>query len=105
MENLHDLAALRIVKTVEEVEEELAIHLGYKANPRKSTYDPGAIFGTKSASNVIESVPSPDDGFDEFAAAASVAAHTHDESADAPAPATDISMDQDEFFKKLQEGF
>lgn len=50
MENLHDLVALRVLKSPEELENELAIHLGYKQE-ETSGFDP-----SKFEKNNVESV-------------------------------------------------
>lgn len=42
MGNLHDLNALRIVKTFEEVEREIRIHLGAEEDVKTSSYDPNS---------------------------------------------------------------
>lgn len=49
MENLHDLETLRILKTADELEHELQIHLGLKQESSGSTFDPSKFSRTVEA--------------------------------------------------------
>lgn len=54
MKNLHDLAALRILKPIEEMQHELQVHLGLKPDT-ESDFDPSAY--QKSDGPVVEAEP------------------------------------------------
>lgn len=49
MENLHDLETLRILKTADELEHELQVHLGLKQESSGSTFDPSKFSKTVEA--------------------------------------------------------
>ena len=49
MENLHDLGSLRVVKSSEELENELMIHLGLKQETGNSNFDPSKFKTANSA--------------------------------------------------------
>jgi hypothetical protein len=55
MENLHDLYSLRVIKTAEELENELMVHLGLKQET-SSGFDPNKFKTPSSAPSASESV-------------------------------------------------
>lgn len=57
MENLHDLESLRILKTYEELEHELQVHLGLKQESTSSNFDPSKF--SKPVEAAETSVPEP----------------------------------------------
>lgn len=60
MENLHDLAALRVLKSAEELENELLVHLGLKQETTSASFDPSKFQGQKtspeSTTNKVEEI-------------------------------------------------
>jgi hypothetical protein len=118
MSELHDLAALRVVKTADEVERDLRIHLGQEKESRANTYDPsklgGGNAGPSPAQVAMNSNVEVDDEGSSYTPAATTKPYTPDfdefdsgsmatSTVVAPQAKPSEAMDHDTFLRTLKE--